>query len=141
LRVGSRKSTAQQIIIISPRPKKDKFIFNLTEILEGLYDNNESTVFKLYFLVKPDFDLLKLPIKFDIVKLNQHFAKYPLHFINENLVKFYKNTGLLTAFGVLVFSSSYDINNLTVISSNLKKIIIDNIEIGPGPVNKNVQAQ
>jgi hypothetical protein len=110
---------------------KDKFIFNLTEVLEDLYDNNESTVFNLYFLVKPDFDKT---IKFDIVKLNQHFAKYPLHFIDENIVKFYKNTGLLTAFGVLVFASTYDINNLRVISSNLKKIIIDNIEI----INKNV---
>jgi hypothetical protein len=109
----------------------DKFIFNLTEVLEDLYDNNESTVFNLYFLVKPDFDK---PIKFDIVKLNQHFAKYPIQFIDENIVKFYKNTGLLTALSVLVFASTYDINNLRVISSNLKKIIIDNIEI----INKNV---
>ena len=56
----------------------DKFIFNLTEVLEDLYDNNESTVFNLYFLVKPDFDK---KIKFDIVKINQHFQKYPIQFI------------------------------------------------------------
>jgi LAGLIDADG endonuclease/Cytochrome C and Quinol oxidase polypeptide I len=111
----------------------DKFIFNLTEVLEDLYDNNESTVFNLYFLVAelPNFDK---KIKFDIVKINQHFAKYPIQFIVENIVKFYKNTGLLTAFGILVFAPIYDINNLTVISSNLKKVIIDNIEI----INKNV---
>jgi len=36
---------------------KDKFIFNLTEILEDLYLKNESTVFNLYFLVKPVFDM------------------------------------------------------------------------------------
>jgi hypothetical protein len=109
----------------------DNFIFNLTKVLEDLYDNNESTVFNLYFLVKPDFNR---SIKFDIVKLIQHFKNYPLQFIDENLIKFYKNTGLLTAFGVLVFAPTYDINNLTIISSNLKKIIIDNIEI----INKNV---
>jgi hypothetical protein len=42
---------------------RDKFILNLAEILEDLYDNNEWTVFNLYFLVKPDFDRV---IKFDI---------------------------------------------------------------------------
>ena len=109
----------------------DKFTLNLTDILEELYDNNKSTVFNLYFLVKPDFDKI---IKFDIVKLNQHFAKYPIQFIDQNIVKFYKNTGLLTATGVLVFAPFYDINNLTVISSNIKKTIIKNIEI----INKNV---
>jgi hypothetical protein len=109
----------------------DKFTFNLTSVLEDLYENNESTVFNLYFLKKPEFDKI---IKFDIVKLDQHFAKYPIHFIHQNIVKFYKNTGLLTATGVLVFTPTYDINNLTVISSNIKKLIIDNIEI----INKNV---
>ena len=109
----------------------DKFTLNLAEILEDLYDNNEWTVFNLYFLVKPDFDRV---IKFDIENLNKHFAKYPLEFIHENIVKFYKNTGLLTATGVFVFLSLYDFNNLTVISSNFKNIIKNNIEI----INKNV---
>ena len=40
-----------------------------------MYDKNESTVFNLYFIIKPEFDKI---IKFDIVKLNQHFAKYPI---------------------------------------------------------------
>jgi LAGLIDADG endonuclease/Cytochrome C and Quinol oxidase polypeptide I len=109
----------------------DKFILNLTDILEDLYDNNESTYFKLYFLIKPDFDRT---IKFDIEKLNQHFAKYPLRFVDQNIVKFYKNTGLLSARGILVFFSLYDIENLIVLSTNIKKNIIDNIEI----INKNV---
>jgi hypothetical protein len=111
----------------------DKFILNLVEVLEDLHDNvnNISTVFKLYFLVKPDFDRF---IKFDIVKLNQHFDKYPLEFIDQNIVKFYKNTGLLTGRGVLVFFPSYDIENLTKISFNIKKNILDNINI----INKNV---
>ena len=85
----------------------------------------------LYFLVKPDFDR---GIKLDIENLNKHFAKYPLEFLHQNIVKFYKNTGLLTATGVFVFSSLYDFNNLTVISSNFKNIIKNNIEI----INKNV---
>lgn len=103
----------------------DKFTLNLTQILEDLYDNNESTVFNLYFLMKPDFNKT---IKFDIVKLNQHFAKYPIEFIDENIVKFYKNTGLLTAMSILVFSSNYDENNLIRISSQIKKHILDNIK-------------
>ena len=103
----------------------DKFTLNLTQILEDLYDNNESTVFNLYFLMKPDFNKT---IKFDIVKLNQHFAKYPIEFIDENIVKFYKNTGLLTAMSILVFSSNYDENNLIRISLQIKKHILDNIK-------------
>jgi hypothetical protein len=109
----------------------DQFIFNLVKILEDLYDNNEGTFFKLYFLVKPDFDKF---IRFDIVKMNEHFAKYPVEFIDENLVKFYKNTGLLTAVGVFVFASLYDIENLKKISLNIKKQINNNIKI----INKNV---
>nr|AQU12778.1 hypothetical protein [Thelephora ganbajun] len=112
---------------------QDQFIFNLVKILEDLYDNdnNEWTFFKLYFLVKPDFDKF---IRFDIVKMNEHFAKYPVEFIDENIVKFYKNTGLLTAVGVFVFASLYDIENLKKISLNIKKQINKNIEI----INKNV---
>lgn len=77
----------------------DKFTLNLALILEDLYDNNESTVFNLYFIVRPDFDRV---INFDIEKFIQHFYKYPLEFIDQNIVKIYKNTGLLTAMGVLV---------------------------------------
>ena len=109
----------------------DKFILNLTEVLEDLYDNNETTVFKLYFLIKPDFAKI---IKFDIVKMNEHFDKYPLEFIDQNIVKFYKNTGLLAAVGVLVFFPNYDIDNLTNISLKIKKDIIENIKI----INNNV---
>ena len=104
----------------------DKFTLNLAEILEDLYDNNEWTVFNLYFIVKPDFERV---IKFDIEKFIQHFSKYPLEFIDQNIVKIYKNTGLLTGFSILVFLSLYDFNNLTAISSNIKNTIINNIEI------------
>jgi hypothetical protein len=97
----------------------DKFTLNLIEILEDLYDNNEATVFKLYFLVKPDFSKV---YKFDIEGIIQHFDKYPIEFLDQNIVKFYKNTGLLIAANVIVFSPIYDINNLTKISINLKKI-------------------
>lgn len=67
--------------------------------------------------------------------MNEHFAKYPIEFIDENIVKFYKNMGLLTAVGV--FSSFYDIENLKFkkkISLNIKKQINNNIKI----INKNV---
>lgn len=78
----------------------DKFIFYLAEIIDELHDNY-STVFNLYFIIKPDFNKI---IKFDIVKLNEHFNKYPLEYIDSNIVKFYKNTGLLNVSGVLVFA-------------------------------------
>uniref|UniRef100_UPI0020280F8E hypothetical protein n=1 Tax=Russula rosea TaxID=176822 RepID=UPI0020280F8E len=107
----------------------DKFILNLAEILENLKENNVLTVFNLYFLVKPDFDSV---IIFE--KLNQHFAKYSLQFINKNIVQIYKNTGLLTALGVGKSLTSYDLNDLTGISSKIKNTIIGNIEI----INKNV---
>lgn len=112
---------------------QDQFIFNLVQILEDLYDNdnNEWTSFKLYFLVKPDFNKV---YKFDIVKINEHFAKYPLEFVDQNIVKFYKNTGLLTAVGAFVFASFYDLENLKEMSLNIKKQINNNIQI----INKNV---
>ena len=125
----------------------DNFTLNLVEILEDLYDNNKATIpvphhletelsggevgLNLYFIVKPDLNRF---IKFDIEGINQHFAKYPVEFIDQNMVKFYKNTGLLTAASVFVFYSFYDIENLTQISLNLKKHIIYNIEI----INDNV---
>jgi len=65
-----------------------------------LYDNNEATVFILYFLIKPDFNTC---YRFDVEKLNEHFQKYPPEFIDEHLVKFYKNTGLFNVSAILVF--------------------------------------
>jgi len=109
----------------------DKFIINLADILEDLDNNNVLTVFKLNFLVKPDLNRF---IKFDIVKLNQHFAKYPNLFINQNIVKFYKNTGLLTSFGIGESLSFYEFDELIGISSRIKNIIIENTET----INKNV---
>ena len=92
----------------------DKFTFKLTHISpkkkiyfffwqEDLHDNinNISTAFNLYFIIKPDFNKT---IKFDIKNLNKHFAKYPLELIDNNIVKFYKNTGLIAVNGILVFS-------------------------------------
>ncbi len=87
-------------------------------------DNNEWTFFKLYFLVKPDFNKV---YKFDIVQMNEHFAKYPIEFMDQTIVKIYKNTGLLTAIGVFVFYSFYDLQNLKEMSLNIKKQIYRNI--------------
>jgi len=113
--------------------KIDKFTLTLAEILEDLYDNNDNvnTVFNLYFLYKPNLESGKI---LNFVKLNEHFSKYPLEFIDENIVKFYKNTGLLNVSGILVFYPFYDINNLIQISSGIKKDFIQNIEI----INNNV---
>jgi hypothetical protein len=111
--------------------KIDKFILDVANIFEDLYDNNESTIFHLYFLVKPDFNRF---IKFDVVNLNKHFAKYPLEFIAENITLFYKNTGLLGLFGIVLVFSLYDINNLIKISSGIKDQIYKHID----KINENV---
>ena len=113
--------------------KIDKFTLSLAEILEDLHDNldNENTVFNLYFIVKPSLESGKI---INFIKLNEHFSKYPLEFIAENIVKFYKNTGLLKVSGILVFYPLYDINNLIQISSGIKAHFIQNIEI----INNNV---
>jgi hypothetical protein len=95
------------------RSSIDKFTYSLTQILEDLYDNNQHTLFNLYFLIKPD---LNKGIKFDLIKLNQHFNNYPLEFLNNNIVQIYKNTGLLGVNGILVFFPFYDITNLFKIS-------------------------
>lgn len=98
-----------------------------------MHDNldNENTVFNLYFIVKPSLESGKI---INFIKLNEHFSKYPLEFIAENIVKFYKNTGLLKVSGILVFYPLYDINNLIQISSGIKAHFIQNIEI----INNNV---
>jgi len=115
----------------------DKFTFNLATILEDLYDNNQSTIFNLYFIKKPNlFALQEETFKFEFVKLNQHFVKYPIGFINENIVRIYKNTGLLNAISVLVFAPTSEFNNLINLSKEMKNQIINNIELINNLVDK-----
>jgi len=102
------------------------FIINLIDILKDLYDNNEFTIFNLHFLIKPNF---KTIIKFDVQNLNKHLSKYPPDFLNENITRVYKNTGLLYSSNILVFLSLYDIKNLENIANSIKKDIKNNIDI------------
>lgn len=99
------------------------FLSNLTDILEELYDNdnNEDTIFTLYFLIKPSLNS-------NFVELIKHFNKYPTNFIQDNIVFFYKNTGLLCSTNVIVFYTIYDINNLKKISLDIKGQILNNIK-------------
>lgn len=55
----------------------DNFSYDLNKILNDLFDNNEFTEFRLFFLVKPDPNKYRI-IKFDIEKLMLHFIKYPV---------------------------------------------------------------
>lgn len=101
-------------------------------MLEDLYDNNEFTVFHLYFLAIPkDTDIY---IYFP--KLMDHLNKYPIEYIisEENITRFYKNIGLINATNLLVFASIYDIENLKNISKSIKLMINKNIKV----INKNV---
>ena len=99
----------------------DNIVDKITEILEDLYVNNEFTEFNLHFLIKPNFNK---NVKYDIVKLNEHLSQYPSHFLNENITRVYKNTGLINSTSILVFFSLYDINNLNQISKDIFKDII-----------------
>jgi len=104
---------------------QDQFIFNLIKILEDLHENNECTFFKLYFLVKPDFNKGHIS---DIELMNEHFDEYSISFLNHTLVKIYKNTGLLTVISVSVYNSFYEIKKLKKKSLNIKKYLSINIK-------------
>ena len=53
---------------------------------------------------------------------------------DENITKFYKNIGLIFANSVLVFTSTYDIDNLSKISKDIKLSINNSIKV----INENV---
>nr|YP_010691086.1 LAGLIDADG endonuclease [Phellinus igniarius]WBU93187.1 LAGLIDADG endonuclease [Phellinus igniarius] len=103
----------------------NNFENNLSEIMEDLYDNNEHTVFKLFFIRKFTKKYTK---KLDLVKFVDHLSKYPTETLRFNNCKVYKNTGLFYSFELLVFLSLCDFDNLMNISKNVKKEIITNVE-------------
>ena len=107
------------------------FIDNLANVLEDLYDNNESVVFHLYFLTIP-----KVNYQLDFKKLMLHLNKYPLEYIldDNNITKFYKNIGLIYATGIIVFLSLCDIDNLRGIAKDINIGINTKIKI----INSNV---
>lgn len=74
-----------------------RFISNLADILEDLYDNNEFVVFKLYFVRVHE---VSTEIKID--KFINHLNSYPSEFILENLVRFHKNSGIVALSYILV---------------------------------------
>lgn len=100
----------------------DMFNYNIAEILEDLYDNNEFVIFKLYFIRKP-----RGLFTMDEVKLYNHLDNYHMEFILENLTMFHKNMGLIGCMYVPVWTSNYDFNNLKVIASNMRKDLLSNI--------------
>lgn len=71
---------------------------NMTDILEDLYDNNEFVVFNLYILIFPP--VKSIGIKFE--KLINHLSQFPLESLDSQITKVYKNTGLVSCFGVFV---------------------------------------
>lgn len=111
---------------------KVNFINNLIEVLEDLYDNNEFTVFHLYFFIIPSENNMYI----DFNKLMIHLNKFPIEYImnEKNITKFYKNIGLIFAINILVFTSIYDIENLSIISRDIKLDINNSIKV----INANV---
>jgi hypothetical protein len=102
----------------------DMFKYNIGDILEDLYDNNEFVIFKLYYIRKPCgyFTI-------DEIKLFKNLDRYPLEFLSENLTMFHKNMGLVGCMNVLVWTSNYDINNLQEIAStwSMREDLLSNI--------------
>jgi hypothetical protein len=102
----------------------------LVDILEDLYDNNDFVSFNIYFFSIPPY--LKEHIRFE--HLGQYFSKYDGNSLNHQIIKVYKNTGLILPAGVYVFYPIYDRNNLKKIAQSFKFEIIKNIEL----INKDI---
>lgn len=107
----------------------DMFKYNIAEVLEDLYDNNEFVVFKLYYIRKPS-----VRFTMDYVKLFKHLDGYPLEYLQDNLTKFHKNMGLVGCCYVMVWLSCYDIKNLQVIASGVREQLLSNIS----KINNNI---
>jgi hypothetical protein len=115
---------------IFPYKPTDNFVNNISNVLEDLYHNNEFTIFHLYFFTISKDTIIDLP------NLMLHLNKFPIEYImnEENITRFYKNIGLITAINVLVSLSIYDIENLRNISRNMKLTIKKAIKV----INKNM---
>ncbi len=69
-------------------------------MLEDLYDNNEYCIFTLYFIRLNGEDGKRVSL--DLNKFAKHLNNYPAEYIQENIVKFHKNTGVVRANYILV---------------------------------------
>ena len=72
----------------------DKFSTDIVDLLEDLYDNNEFVIFKLYFIDIGSHNNINV----ELPKFAEHFHKYSSQFIQDNIVRFYKNTSVVGAF-------------------------------------------
>ena len=93
--------------------------------MEDLYDNNEHTVFKLFFIRR---FYKKRTYKLELVRFVDHLSSFHTEALRINNCKVYKNTGLLFSFELLVFMSFCDFNKLMQISKNIREDIIKNLE-------------
>lgn len=73
----------------------------------------------------------------DVEKLIKHFNKYPLEYIQDNIVKFHKNTGIVGCFYLFVWYSSYDSNNLRKRGHNNYDLLSNNINLINNNISKN----
>jgi hypothetical protein len=101
----------------------DDFDTNIKNILEDMYDNNEFVIFNMYFLVLPE----KGDFKINIDKFLSHMMKYDAKVLNNQIVKVFKNVGMILAKSIIVWLSIYDDNNLMNISKDIRIDMKDNI--------------
>jgi len=101
-----------------------QFNKNITSILENMYDNNEFVVFNMYFLISPE----NRDFIIDADKLLSHMNKFDTDVLNNQIVKVFKNTGMVLAQSIVVGLSLYDENNLKSISKSIRINMINNIK-------------
>jgi hypothetical protein len=101
----------------------NQFNTNLRSILEDMFDNNEFVVFNMYFMVLPE----KKNVIIKTEKQLTHMLKYEADILNNQIVKVFKNTGMVLAKSILVLLSLYDNENLMNISKDIRIQMIDNI--------------
>lgn len=107
----------------------DRFVMDIAGLLKDLYDNNEFVIFKLYFV-----DIGSHNVRVELPKFSEHFYRYPSQYIQDNIVRFYKNTGVVGVFEVLVWLSLCDNKNLENISKGFFTCINSNIKF----INDNI---
>ena len=101
----------------------NKFDTNIKGILEDMYDNNEFVIFNMYFMILPE----KADFKIDIKNFLSHMMKYDPDVLNDQIVKVFKNVGMVLAKYIIVWLSLYDDKNLMNISKDIRIQMINNI--------------
>lgn len=93
-----------------------QFRKNMVFILEDLYGNNEFVIFHLYFIRLPNTSSFIL----DLIELSIYLNKYPIGYIQANIIQFHKTSGVICVFIFILLSPSKS-ESLKFITNDLLK--------------------